>query len=241
MSVAAGGTAVARFLSTHIDFGASNIPLYLSDGTFGAPALAFNNDTNTGVYRNAADDMVFVAGGNTVARGYLSGGSVPAWQVPDGAVANPGLQFNADPDTGFYRIGSGNIGFSADNSLVFQTLAYASGGAKVADYGGTAQIVGYRQVPRSTTATTLAKNDVAMCVAISAAINIPASVFSAGDAITIYNDSAGALNITISAGTLRLAGSASTGTRSLAARGLATLWFNVGGATPEVICSGSVT
>jgi hypothetical protein len=99
--------------------------------------------------------------------------------------------------------------------------------------------IGYRAVPRSTTTTTFAIGDVGKCVAITGAINIPASVFAAGDCISVYNDSAGALNITISAGTLRLAGTTTTGTRALAARGLATLWFNVGGATPEVLCSGS--
>lgn len=101
--------------------------------------------------------------------------------------------------------------------------------------------VGYKNIPRSTTATTLAIGDVGKCVAITGTMNIPASVFAAGDAVSLYNDSASATTITISAGTLRLAGTATTGTRTIAARGLATLWFNVGGATPEVIASGNVT
>lgn len=99
--------------------------------------------------------------------------------------------------------------------------------------------IGYLSVPRSTTSTTFAIGDVGKCVAVSAAINIPISTFAAGDAISVYNDSAASVNITISAGTLRLAGTTTTGTRALAARGLCTLWFNVGGATPEVIASGS--
>lgn len=100
-------------------------------------------------------------------------------------------------------------------------------------------LIGYRSIPRSTTTTTIAIGDLGRCIAVSAAIAIPASVFAAGDAISVYNDSASSINITIAAGTLRLAGTTSTGTRALAPRGLATLWFNVGGATPEVIASGA--
>lgn len=107
------------------------------------------------------------------------------------------------------------------------------------DNGSTVYKVGFRSLPLSTTATTLAIGDVGKCVDITAAINIPASVFAAGDIVSIYNNSAGALNITISAGTLRLAGTNTTGTRSLPQRKTCTLWFRVGGATPEVICEGA--
>jgi hypothetical protein len=101
------------------------------------------------------------------------------------------------------------------------------------------EAVGYLRVPRSTTTTTLVLADSGKCVAVSAAIAIPASVFSAGDCVSVYNDSGSSVNITIAAGTLRLGGTTSTGTRALAPRGLATLWFNVGGATPEVIATGA--
>jgi hypothetical protein len=109
------------------------------------------------------------------------------------------------------------------------------------DNGSTLFRIGYRNIPVSTTSTTLVAADVAKCVPITAAIAIPVSVFAAGDAVSIYNDSAAALNITIAGGTLRLAGTASTGTRALAARGMCTLWFKTGGATPEVIASGNVS
>ena len=142
--------------------------------------------------------------------------------VGAGTNSLPSYSWNGDPNTGFYQTSSGN-----------DDIAMA--------LGGTGYLVGFRQVPRSTTATTFAIGDVGRCVAVSAAINIPISVFSAGDVISVYNDSASAVNITISAGTLRLAGTTTTGTRSLAARGIATLWFNVGGATPEVIASGNVS
>ncbi len=129
-----------------------------------------------------------------------------------------------------------------NNTFNFNGTGTAAFGGNVTfTISGTGYSVGYRTIPRSTTATTLVAADLAKCVAVSANIAIPASVFAAGDAISIYNDSGSAVDITIAAGTLRLAGTTSTGTRALAARGIATLWFNVGGATPEVIASGNVT
>ena len=49
-------------------------------------------------------------------------------------------------------------------------------------------------------------------------------MFSAGDAISVYNNSASAITITQgSSVTLRLVGTATTGNRTLAQRGLATI------------------
>lgn len=125
---------------------------------------------------------------------------------------------------------NGAVRFKIDGTTGLTSILDAS--------GGTFFAAGFRSVPRSTTATTLVVNDNGKCVAVTAAIAIPASIFSAGDCVSVYNDSAASINITIAAGTLRLAGTTTTGTRALAARGSATLWFNVGGATPEVIASG---
>lgn len=56
---------------------------------------------------------------------------------------------------------------------------------------------------------------------------VPASVFSAGDMVSICNDGASG-NISIAQGsgmTLRLSGTTSTGTRTLLPRGMATIYF----------------
>ena len=72
---------------------------------------------------------------------------------------------------------------------------------------------------------------------MSANIDIPNSVYAAGDAISIYNDSASAVQITEGAGlTLRQSGTANTGDRTLEQRGIATIWFNT---ASEAIISGS--
>jgi len=96
--------------------------------------------------------------------------------------------------------------------------------------------IGYRSIPRSTTSGTATTSDVGQCIAVTTGITIPNATFAAGDAISIYNDSASSITITASITTLRLAGSATTGNRTLAARGLATIWFN---SSTEAVISGA--
>jgi hypothetical protein len=70
-------------------------------------------------------------------------------------------------------------------------------------------------------------------------ITIPNSVFSAGDAVTIFNNSASSITISSSLTTLYLAGSATTGSRTLAQRGVATVYFISG--TTAVISGSGIT
>lgn len=71
-------------------------------------------------------------------------------------------------------------------------------------------------------------------------VTINASILSAGDMITIVNNSASPQTITAGASvTFRLAGTATTGNRTLAQYGMATFLCVVGGATPTLHCSGA--
>jgi hypothetical protein len=71
-------------------------------------------------------------------------------------------------------------------------------------------------------------------------VTVNASIFSIGDMITVFNNSGSSQNITQGASvTLRLAGTATTGTRALAQYGVATLLCVTGGATPTFACSGA--
>lgn len=79
-----------------------------------------------------------------------------------------------------------------------------------------------------------------MCVLGAGGCTIPASVFAARDVVTLYNDTASNITITQGSGlTLRLVGSASSGNRTIAQRGLATVVFI--SATEAVISGGGVT
>jgi hypothetical protein len=80
----------------------------------------------------------------------------------------------------------------------------------------------------------------ALLAQTSGSVTIPNAVFAARDVLTIYNNSASDITITQGASfTLRLVGTATTGNRTLAQRGLATVVFI--SASEAVISGGGLT
>jgi hypothetical protein len=103
---------------------------------------------------------------------------------------------------------------------------------------GMTNEIGFRRVPR-TTDTTLNTAKVAQCIALTSGVTIPANTYAAGDSFSIYNDSTSSITLTQGSGlTLRQSGTSNTGNRTLAARGMATIWFN---SATEAIVMGDVT
>jgi hypothetical protein len=102
-------------------------------------------------------------------------------------------------------------------------------GSTVIDGAGTARGIGYRAIPLTAKSAnyTLALSDVGQGISTSAGVTVPANAttaFAVGDTIALYNNSAAAITITQGSGvTLRLAGSTSSGNRTLGQRGLGTL------------------
>ena len=222
----------------------------IGDGSANGDRLRLRNSSAVGVATNyhhyfniASNTQLYLYGwdGTNATIGTFRIGH-PQVFFADGTAANPVIAFNSDQDNGLYYIGTNNWGASAGGAKVMEWLAAASGAAKVADTGGTMQLVGFRPLPVSSTTTTLAIGDVGKCIPLAADINIPISVFAAGDIVSVYNDSGtNTRSITITAGgTVRKSGTTTTGPLTLAVRGFATLWFRSGGATPEVICIGDV-
>ena len=84
-----------------------------------------------------------------------------------------------------------------------------------------------RNVPLNvaTSAYTLTLTDNGTCVSTSSNVIVPPSVFSVGQNVVIYNDSAADITVTQSSGvTMFQVGTANTGNRTLAQRGLATIY-----------------
>lgn len=105
-------------------------------------------------------------------------------------------------------------------------LSDMGSGSTVKDPGGAAQSVGYRNIPSNPRSTgyTIALADIGKCVDITTGgVTIPSNAtvaFAVGDTISIYNNGGSAQTITQGSGvTLRLAGTATTGNRTLAQRG----------------------
>lgn len=88
---------------------------------------------------------------------------------------------------------------------------------------------------------TLVASDAGKHIDISTGgVNVPVSVFSPGDTITIFNDSTGNQTITQNASvTLRFAGTTATGNRTLGSYGICNILCIVGGATPTFVISGA--
>lgn len=78
----------------------------------------------------------------------------------------------------------------------------------------------------SSGAYTLVAADAGKVVSVDNTCNIPNSIFTAGDVVTVYNSSSGNITLDENSGvTLRQAGTANTGDRTLAGYSLVTIYF----------------
>jgi len=99
--------------------------------------------------------------------------------------------------------------------------------------------LGFLNAPISSTTSTVTTSDIGKVISLSAGITIPNSTFSAGDIVSLYNNTSGALTITCSIATAYVAGTNSdVGTMSLASRGVATVLFL---SATECVVSGNVS
>ena len=99
--------------------------------------------------------------------------------------------------------------------------------------------LGYLNTPISSTTTTVATSDVGKVISLSAGITIPDATFSAGDIVSVYNDTASSLTITCSITTAYVAGTnTDVASMTLASRGVATILFLSGTAC---VVSGNVS
>lgn len=114
-------------------------------------------------------------------------------------------------------------------TLTNKTLSNLAAASTVLDGGGTGRNIGFRDVPvdSNSSARALALADAGKTVLnTTGGWSIPANAsvaFPIGTTISLYNDSASGQSITITSDTLRRGGTTDTGTRTLAARGIATL------------------
>lgn len=132
------------------------------------------------------------------------------------------------------------IGYTVRSTGAFTTLAASgastllggntlSGGNTLnglstynADALGTNIEIGFRDIPLSPNTNPVIA-DRGKFLYVTGNVTVPASTFTAGNAITIVNNSATPITVTFTSGTVYLAGTATTGTaRSIAQRGMMT-------------------
>ena len=91
--------------------------LRIADGTELLPGIAFSGDSDSGMWRPGDDIIAFSTNGIERLRIDNSGVSLA---VPvlfaNGAEGAPSISFASDTDTGIYRVGEDDIGFSTDGT-----------------------------------------------------------------------------------------------------------------------------
>jgi len=106
-------------------------------------------------------------------------------------------------------------------TLTNKTITGLASASTVNDSLGTGFTIGYRSVPQSLN-TTAAASDDGKHLYVSATTTVPSGVFVAGNMFYVVNSSAASITLTQGAGTtLRLGGTATTGSRTIAAYGVA--------------------
>ncbi len=136
--VAVGSVSPATVLEVRSDRVRSFQPNWAQDGTAALPAYTFTTDTDTGVYRVGANQLGLSTTGVlrlTVNAATSIDATLP-FRQEDGTVALPAYTFTNDPDTGFYRIASNSVGWSAGGVLKLQVdgngLTVGAGGNQFA-------------------------------------------------------------------------------------------------------------
>ena len=115
--------------------------------------------------------------------------------------------------------GTGFSNYLASPPAIGGTAPAAITGTTVSDSAGNLRTI----VQNSQGTYTLAATDNGKHILATGTITVPASIFTAGQVVTIFNNTASNMTITTSAVTCYLAGTATTGARTLAQRGIATV------------------
>jgi hypothetical protein len=148
----------------------------------------------------------------------ISGGTLAVTTVP---VANGGTGATT-AGAALTALGAAASGANTDITALDQDVTITATGTIGAD------TLGYRGLPQNsqTASYTLALADAGKHISITTGgVVIPANssiAFPVGTAVVVFNNSGTSQNISITSDTLRLAGTATTGTRTLAQYGLAT-------------------
>ena len=213
--------------------------------TTGAPGAGDLTNSSGGAELavNTFDKKLYAkdSGGNVVVVGAPGDVAGPASSTGDNIALFDGTTGKLLKDGGKGVPSGAIVGTSDSQALTNKTI---SGASNTLTVDGT-NSVGYLKVPQSgsdkTTSYTLATSDIGEFVGIGTggSITIPNSTFSAGDVISLFNNTSGNITITCSITTCYLAGTnEDKATLTLATRGIATVLFISG---TVAVVSGNVS
>lgn len=137
------------------------------------------------------------------------------------ATANNQLVYNGS-NTIVIRIGGANVASLNVSTLSFSTNLSANiySVNTVSDQYGNIRNL---PVANQTASYVLANSDSGRAISTNSGITVNGALIGVGSIFTIYNNSAASITITQGTGTMYLSGTATTGNRTLAQKGLVTL------------------
>ena len=196
-------------------FDASDNALEFADNA----KATFGTDSDLKLYHNGTTGIIDNTTGDIHLKTTGSGDDILLDSIDDIYLRVDGTE------SGVEVIGGGAVNLYHHNVKKFETTA-----AGVTVTGTVTDDKGdVRSIPRltKTSAYTAIASDAGKVIYISTGgVTINNSVFSQGDAVTIINNSGSDQTITQGSGvTIYNTADASTGNRTLAARGMATIWF----------------
>jgi hypothetical protein len=177
----------------------------------------------TGVTASTGTTAVVLSNSPTLVTPTLGAASATSITAALGSVSAPSYTFTGDTNTGIFSPAADTLAFVEGGVEALRILS--TGGITSADL---VDAVGYKGLPQNsqTASYTLALADMGKMVnTTTGGVVIPANAsvaFPIGSAISIFNNSGSNQTISITSDTLRLAGTATTGSRTLAQYGLAT-------------------
>lgn len=212
--------------------------------------MSFNGSANITITANTSNTLTLGAG----LIGTSFNGSAAVTAAVDAATANTASKIVARDASGNFSASTitANLNGTATNATnltgsgsISSTAAATTQAAKTSNttVATTEFVDRLRSLLVASTGSgggTAQLDDRGCLLSVNGTVTIPNAVFAANDTFTIYNNSAS--NITITQGaslTLRLVGTATTGNRTLAQRGLATVVFISG--SEAVISGGGLT
>lgn len=199
--------------------------------TRGECNLWFATATSYKVILKDADDNLIWSVDNISTYGTIASQNFNNVNITGGVISGITATFNVTGDLyGNADTVTNGVYLNAIQTLTNKTLTGIGTTSTINDPDTGTHVIGYRKIPQSLN-TTAAASDVGKHLYVSVTTTIPSGVFTSGDSFYLVNSSSSSVTITQGAGTtLRLAGTSTTGSRTLAAYGVAL-----------VLCVGSET
>lgn len=186
--------------------------------------LWFSAATSYKVILKNASDVLQWSVDNIATYGTIASQNSNNVAITGGTITGVTLTVNVVGDV------SGNAGtvtngvyLDAVQTMTNKTITGLASASTVKDSLGTDYTIGYRSIPQSLNTTATAA-DIGKHLYVAATTTVPSGVFVAGNRFFVINSSASPITLTQGAGTtLRLGGTATTGNRTIAAYGVASV------------------